>query len=162
MKMKKNKDRNVEIDSLTVQKIERDICSIYHQFAEYNYIMGDLDYSGLYNLPYWEFLTLDETDLNGENFVRDGCLVMIFAMARDYIDGSGDYIVPYISSCKKGLSKVIPFDDKTEKLVNAVRLILETAEWEKRETDEIGELSAWVYKEYVEGYFRKTVSEFRQ
>lgn len=160
--MKENKKLDSEIDLLTIEKIKRDICFLYHQFAEYNYIMGDLDYSGLYNLPYWKFLTLDEVDLSDDFFVRDGCLVIILAMALDYIDGSGNYIVPYISLCRTELLKIVPFDNKTEKLVNTVKLALECAEQQQPETSEIGELSSWVYKEYVEGYFRKMVCEFKQ
>lgn len=143
------------IDWVKIQQIERDICLLYHQLAEYSYIMGDLYYGSVFALPYWEFLDLDNLEQDEKDFIRDGCLVMILAMAWDFIDGSGSYINPYISACQKAISKVIPFDEKTEKLIHTVKLAIDTVDQEEPEPDELGELSSWGYKEYVEGYFRK-------
>ncbi len=36
----------------TVQIVERDICLLYHQLADYSYVMGDLYYGDIYSLPY--------------------------------------------------------------------------------------------------------------
>lgn len=140
-----------------IQKVERDICLLYKQLAEYTYIMGDLYYGDVFNLPYWDYLNLDLPDSEREDFVRDGCLVMILAMAWEFIDGAGNYIQFRFSACHNAVSKIIILDEKMDKLVRTVKLALETVEQEAAESDELIELSSWVHKVYVEGYFRETV-----
>lgn len=148
------------IDWVKIQQVERDICLLYHQLAEYSNLMVDLYYGSVFALPYWEFLDLDDLDLDDKDFIRDGCLVMILAMAWDFIDGPGNYICRHIASCRAALSKVVPFDESTEKLIQTVTLALDTVEQEKLASNELVEQSSWVHKEYVEGYFRKMVNEF--
>src|SRR5712691_1560834 len=82
------------VDWVLKQQVERDICLLYHQLADYSYIMGDLYYGPVFGLPYWEYLDFPDLDGADREFLRDGCLVMILAMAWDQIDGSGVYISP--------------------------------------------------------------------
>ncbi len=42
-----------ETDWYTIQILERDICLLYHQLADYSYIMGDLYYGNVFALSYW-------------------------------------------------------------------------------------------------------------
>jgi hypothetical protein len=148
------------VDWVMIQQVERDICLLYHQLAEYSYIMGDLDYGSVFNLPYWEFLDLDGVPLDQKEFIQNGCLVMILAMAWDLIDGSGNYISPYISTCKAALSKITFVDEISSKLIHAVRLALDIAEQDNSESDELMNLSSWVHKEFVQGYFCKMAADF--
>ncbi len=67
-----------EVDWVAVQEVERDICLLYHQLADYSYIMGDLYYGNVYALPYWEYLCVPGLDESQQEFIREGCLVMIF------------------------------------------------------------------------------------
>lgn len=150
-----------EVEPMLAYKIEKDVCLLYHQLAEYNYIMGDLMYGSVFDLPYWNFLNLNMSD-----FARDGCLVMILAMAWEYIDGAGSYIRPYLSLCQTALSQVPLSDDNITKLVKTVKLSLSLAEQVEQkpeirpETDELIELSSWVHQEYVKGYFYRQVDDF--
>ena len=38
------------------QRVERDVLLLYHQLADYSYIMGDLYYGTVFALPYWDVL----------------------------------------------------------------------------------------------------------
>ncbi|KLU02753.1 hypothetical protein RISK_005049 [Rhodopirellula islandica] len=51
-----------EVDWTEVQRVERDICLLYHQLADYSYIMGDLCYGDVFSLPYWEYLQIEELE----------------------------------------------------------------------------------------------------
>ena len=150
------------VDWVLKQQIERDICLLYHQLADYSFIMGDLYYGSVFALPYWEFLDLPEFDSAEERFIRDGCLVMILAMAWEQIDGAGAYIGPHLSACKTAVERLQPDEEKTQSLVRTVLLALDTAKTGQVETEELTALSQWVHREYVQGYFRRLVQEFDQ
>ncbi len=80
-----------EVDWVQIQVVERDICLLYHQLADYSYIMADLDYGAVFALPYWDYLDVAGVPGSQRDFLRDGCLVMIFAMASVVLDGSSAY-----------------------------------------------------------------------
>ncbi len=61
---------NGETDWQTIQRVERDICLLYHQLAEYSYIMGDLYYGDVYALPYWDYLNLQTLEPDQRAFIR--------------------------------------------------------------------------------------------
>jgi hypothetical protein len=148
-------------DWIFIQQIEKDICLLFHQLSEYSFIMGDLYYGDVYSLPYWEYIALDSLDEYQRNFITEGCLVMILAMCWDEIDGSGSYISSHLSQCKKSVSKLIPYDENSDKLIQTVLFALQLVEDGKNESDELTELSSWVHKEYVRGYFIKTAQDFK-
>jgi hypothetical protein len=81
------------------QQIERDICLLFHQLADYSSIMGDLSYGDVFALPYWEYLDFPDVDPEERNFLRDGCLVMILAMASECVDGTGSFLAAHIPEC---------------------------------------------------------------
>lgn len=149
-----------EVDWVLVQQIERDICLLYHQLAEYSYIMGDLYYGNVYTFPYWEYLDLSRLDESQRSFVRDGCLVMILAMCWDQIDGSGAYIENHLAACAASVSTVNVQDEDTRKLVGTVSLALRLVKEGSAESQELIDLSSWVHETYVKGYFRRTAREF--
>jgi hypothetical protein len=148
------------VDWVLKQRVERDICLLYHQLANYSYIMGDLYYGSVFNLPYWEHLDFPGLDRADRDFLRDGCLVMILAMAWEQIDSSGAYLKPHIPTCREALNRIAGKDDDTRKLIATVKLALETAERGGPEIPELQELSAWVHKRYVREYFRRVSREF--
>lgn len=146
-----------DYDSCTIQQVERDICLVYHQLADYSYIMGDLDFGTVFKLHYWNFLDVPDIELGRQRFLREGCLVMILTMAWDLLDGSGTWFSPYISICKKAVSKLIPEDDRISKLINTVKMALDNAENGIYESKELAESSQWVHREFIMGYFQQMV-----
>jgi hypothetical protein len=89
-------------------KVERDICYLYHELSEYSGIMGDLAFGCLYTLPHWEFLHLNVRQMPEEQrcFIREGCLVMLLAMAWDVLDGSGSYLIKHFSPCQQAVAAI--------------------------------------------------------
>lgn len=142
------------------QFIERDICLLYHQLASYSFIMGDLYFGSVFGLPYWEYLDFPGLEIADRDFVRDGCLVMILAMAWDLIDGSGAYIKPHIPACLEALACLVIENEDTGKLARVVRLALVVAEQGGPETQELRELSGWVHRRFVREYFRRAALDF--
>lgn len=147
-------------DWIQLQKVERDICLLYHQLADYSYIMSDLYYGSVFSEPYWHYLDVQALEPDEQAFLRDGCLVMILAMATELTDGSGAYLLPHMSECRAAVDRVTATDERTNKLLHTVRLALALADDGQQETRELVELSQWVHGEYVQGYFRSHVHEF--
>lgn len=145
-------------DWIEIQKVERDICFLYHQIEPYQSIMGDLNYEELYPRPYWFYLDLD-SEKDRDHFVRDGCLVMILAMAWEAIDGSGGYVFPHIQACRNAIENLTLEDERITKIVETVNLALDYAESSTPEDEQIQDLSSWVYDEVVGNYFRSRTSQ---
>lgn len=149
-------------DWILKQQLERDICLLYHQLSSYSYIMGDLYYGSVFVLPYWNYLEMPGLETPDRDFLRDGCLVMILAMAWDQIDGSGAYIQSHIPACREALARLTCEGEDAEKLVRTVRMALDVADRGGPETPELQELSRWVHKRFVRGYFRHIADEFER
>ena len=174
-------------DWTEVQELERDILLLYHQLIEYDHLMGDLSYDTVYRLPYWEYV--NPTGLTQEQdqqqFIREGCLVMILAMAWDLIDESGTYISRHIADCRSGVAGLTCENADTQKLIGVVVMALDLAEraaealrtmpgvpdqdrldvWHKAVpralVHDLSEQSMWVYRHYVRGYYERIVREFK-
>lgn len=149
-----------DLDGVMQQEIERDICLLYHQLSKYSYIMEDLDYGTVFALPYWQFLQVKDLPTDDQEFLRDGCLVMILAMAWECVDGGGHYLREYLPACRAALDTLDIRDERTAKLARTVRLALDMVEHPSVELEELAELSSWVHREYVRGYFRRVVHNF--
>ena len=173
-------------DWAEVQEIERDILLLYHQLTEYETIMGDLYYGTVYRLPYWEYVNPAGLEGEQQRLVREGCLVMILAMAWDRIDGSGAYIDEHIDACRAGIATVKCDDADMKQLVNTVQNALDLAERARRESqdrlqggaqggekeqrtrcesvipeeDELVRLSRWVHQRYVRGYYQEMARRY--
>ena len=149
------------LDWETLRDVERDICFLYHELAEYPGINGDLYYGGTYALPYWEFLNIRQSDVRDEQrrFIRDGCLMMLLAMAYDVIDGSGSYIKEKYILWRSALAQAEVENERTEKLLRTVTLALDFAEQGLEENEILRELSLWANYEYGQGYFRSMLRE---
>ena len=151
----------VEPDWELIQAVERDICLFYHQLSEYNYIMGDLYWGSVYHLPYWEYLELRAEELSRERFIRDGCLVLIFAMAYETIDGAGDYLTGKLDKCMAAIDRLDAEDEMTKSLIQAVSdaltFVAGAADLNDAERSTrihaLWQSSLWVHREYVREYF---------
>ena len=147
------------------QLIERDICYLYHQLSSYSYIMGDLYFGEVYNLPYWDFINIDclELQISDEdaNFIREGCLVMLLTMAWEQIDGAGSYINDKI---KKIIDCLNIFEPNNEKQIELQKIVLQAVNHAKHPCEElykqVSEKSDWVHKEFVREYYRQIVYDF--
>lgn len=117
-----------EPDHILMQQIERDICLFYHRQADYRAIMGDLDYGSVYALAYWTDLDLEGLPEERRRFIRQGCLMMVLAMAWDRIDGSGGFLNDLrIEDIERALSTCPVDDDADVKLLETVQLAIATA-----------------------------------
>lgn len=160
---------NPKTDWHAVQIVERDICLLYHQLADYSYVMGDLYYGDIFSLPYWDYLSISNLEPERHTFIRNGCLVMLYAMASDVLDGSGAYLTMdrqrYLAA-RAAIDALPTYDDESNRLIAAVRnsfkLIDENrGTWEDASDvqDVIAE-SSWIHECFVRQYFIKRANDF--
>ena len=145
-----------------IQRIEKDICFLYHQLSSYSYIMGDLCFNEYYNLAYWEYINV-EFPLNKDElgFIKEGCLILILTMAWEQIDGAGYYINDKIEKIMNALEIFEPLNEKQSKLHDIVTLAVTYAKNPNTEKyNEINNKSDWVHQEFVRRYFRNIVKDF--
>jgi len=155
-----------------IWQVERDICYLYHELSKYSGINGDLYYGRFYAQPYWDFLDLNVRQMPEQErcFVRDGCLVMLLAMARDVLDGSGRYLMPHLSRCQQVVAGIEVEDEKTKQLIEVVTMALEAVEKGSQGDEQLkdsalwdlGNLCVWVNREYVGGYFVQKAGEMNE
>ena len=154
------------VDWVQIQLVERDICLLYHQLADYSYVMADLYYGSVFALPYWEYLDVAGVPDSQRDFLRDGCLVMIFAMALEVIDGSGAYLTmdrARLSSVKEAVAKLQGLDEQRELLVGHVRRAVEGASNPTPELElEASTASVWIHEKFVRPYFETRAQAFRE
>ncbi len=143
-----------------VQEIERDICYFYYQMSEYSTIMGDLYWGRVYNRPYWEYLNLEFCGHHDPQFLRDGCLVLVIAMAFEWLDDAGEYIKDKLPQCISAVSRLYPEDEKTIRLVEIAKHVLNAAASDEQYSKEMVEMSSWIHKNYVREYFRSIAKSF--
>ena len=95
--------------------IERDICYLYYELSEFPTVDADRAFTLLYRLPYWEYLTGDLPETK-RVFLQQGCLVMIFTMALDLLEGSGSYLKDKLDLCWHGLQGFVAANNDDRKL----------------------------------------------
>jgi hypothetical protein len=149
-----------EPDWDAVWRVERDICYLYHELSYRAGIDGDLSFGSFYSEPYWQFIDVHLPQMPDEEhiFLRDGCLVMTLAMARDVIDGSGSYLIQEFDLYRQAVSQVIPGDRNTARLITTINLALDRIENGTGSIKKIKEMSVWVNQVYVCGYFQSVAS----
>lgn len=146
--------------------VQRDICYLYHELAEYSFIMGDLAFGATYALPYWDYLQIGGFDEATTAFVRDGCLVMLLTMAWECIDQAGSYLLQdnRIRTCQAAVQALPVPDERTRRLTATVQAALDLAASENvrnlERLDHISNESDWVHRAYVREYFRERVRAF--
>lgn len=137
---------------IDIQEIEKDICYLFHQIEPYRSIMGDLNYVELYPRPYWRYLNLDQGQ-DQSRFVRNGCLVMILAMAWEIIDDAGSFLLPNLAECRSQVESIVPENDEAKKMVETVLLALDLAASGESEIEAVWTQSQWMYQTIVGKYF---------
>jgi hypothetical protein len=162
LKFQKKHDQNPNNEWELIRHLERDICFFYHQLSSYSFIIGDLDFAEYYNLPYWNYINRDFRLTENELcFIKNGCLVLILAMALEQIDDAGCYIDDKIDIILDNLKQFEPQDEKQNELHDIVTLALNSIKHQNRELyDLLKNKSIWVHEEFVRGYFRELVNEF--
>jgi hypothetical protein len=158
-----------ETDWVAIQAVERDICLLYHQLADYSYIMGDLYYGDVYGLPYWDYLDVQGLEPEQRDFLRTGCLVLLFAMASEVLDGSGAYLTMdqnrYVAA-SVAVRSLSGFSGDVGRLADAVRQALAMIDagagtWDQSDTAaEMNAASTWIHERFVRRYFEDRAKEF--
>ena len=149
------------------EEVERDVCLLYHQLADYAFLMSDLSWGEVYKLPYWEYVETAGLEAKEAHFIRDGCLVMILTMLWECIDGGGYYIYKRIPECRRHINALTVSDPKTEMLIDIVKQALDLAERfpgpqapPEKLVGELFDQCDWVHREYVRGYFIRMSEKF--
>ena len=145
-----------------LQQVERDICLLYHQLSDYDYLMSDLDFGRVFSRRYWDYLDieLEEIPSDQRSFIQQGCLVMILAMATDLIEDSGNHLESYLAEVSAAVDACIPLDERTGKLRTVVELALTKVVADQGEMDDLLALSSWAHREFVGGYFTERARSF--
>jgi hypothetical protein len=154
---------------IELQCVERDICLLYHQLAHYSWIMGDLYYGDVYALPYWEYLNVPNVEPERQKFIRNGCLVMLYAMASGELDGSGIYLTTdrqvYLAA-RTAVEALPSLEDDTNRLIAAVRGSLRMIGENRRLWDDASDVknvfaeSHWIHERFVRPYFIGRANDF--
>ena len=158
-----------EVDWTEIQRVERDICLLYHQLADYSYIMGDLCFGEVFSLPYWEYLQVEELEPDQRRFMCDGCLVMLYAMALDVLGDSGNYLTmdrDRYNAIKRAVDCLEPNGHDTDRLASALKKLFQEIDRYPSEMegsvylmDEVSDMT-WVHEHFVQRYFTERASRF--
>lgn len=160
---------NTQTDWVAIQAVERDICLLYHQLADYSYIMGDLYYGDVFGLPYWEYLDVQGLAPEERDFVRVGCLVLLFAMASEVLDGSGAYLTSdehRYSAASAAVLSLGGLSGDVARLVDAVRqaftmIDAAASTWDGSDgAMEMNTFSTWIHERFVRAYFEERAEQF--
>lgn len=159
------------VDWAAIQAVERDICLLYHQLADYSYIMGDLYYGDVYGLPYWKYLYVQGVTGEKRDFIRTGCLVLLFAMASEVLDGTGSYLSldqSRYTAASAAVRSLTGLGGDDGKLADAVRQAFAMIDagahtWDRSDASmEISTLSEWIHRRFVRTYFVDRAKQFSE
>ena len=156
-------NKKIKEDWELIQIIEKDICLLYHQLSQYNYIMEDLYYKSVYQLPYWDILNLDLPQDHAD-FIYEGCLVFIFAMTMELINGSGSYLYKYLDETIESVKHFSKNNKKTKKLKSIVLealLYVKNQQENTKKEEELFKSSMWIHENYVKEYFYSIYNSFK-
>ncbi|WP_437631342.1 hypothetical protein [Sorangium sp. So ce854] len=160
---------DTQVDWVAIQAVERDICLLYHQLADYSHIMGDLYYGDVFGLPYWEYLDVQGLTPEQRDFIRVGCLVLLFAMASDVLDGSGAYLTmdpSRYAAASAAVRSLTGLSDDVDRLAGAVRHAFAMIDagagtWDQPAAAmDVNDLSTWIHERFVRRYFEDRAREF--
>lgn len=133
----------------------RDVCFLYHELSEYQYIMWDLDYQNEYSRPYWELLNRIDTGDTNDRFIRAGILVLFMAMLRDEFEGSGVSISRNLDEVQAALERFIPEDNDILRLADAVSHGVKLLRASSQPDDQFAFNETWAYNAFVRKYFEE-------
>lgn len=148
--------------SANIIMVERDICHLYHLLSGYD---GDpamfpfevLDFEHTFTMPYWECLNidLDEVGLDRRDFIREGCLVMIYEMAYSSMEHAHSHLRDKLPACREAIGEMDFGLDRVRALAGITLNALDSAESSKSISGEMLEECAVLFYDYVIPYFRK-------
>lgn len=133
--------------------------------------MGDLYYGDVFGLPYWDFLQLEGLEPERQAFIRQGCLVFLFAMASELLDGSGSYLKlegDRYAAAKAAVARLPQCGDDTDRLVDAVSKSFALIDAggdsfdQSDEAQEIAVATTWIHERFVREYFQSRSREFSE
>lgn len=146
---------------------ERDVCLLYRRLAEASPFLGrpapyleQLDFSGLFVLPYWECLDLAGIDPRRRAFLREGCLVMILQMAFDAME-TGSPCRDRLPLCREAVAGLEAGGERTRTLAEIVLCAIDAAVAGSGVGEALQEDSAWVVERHVHAYFRRRERRLR-
>ena len=148
-------------DRQLYKRLARDVCYLYHEFAEFGYIMGDLDFSNDYSLPYWDLINRVGTDFGEDRFIRSGILMLFLAMIHDQLDGSGYSLEVHGAEISRSLQQFVPEDDDMLRLSDAVIHGMEIFKAQASSDDRFESDSVWAYSTFVKQYFQDRANRSR-
>lgn len=131
--------------------------------------MGDLYYGDVYSLPYWEYLVVSTLEPDQQQFIRNGCLVMLYAMASAVLDGSDSYLTinrKRYSDAEAAVRALPSFNPDTDRLVSAISGAFKLIDENRFDTEESPEVqdivsvSTWIHKRFVRQYFIDRANDF--
>ncbi len=140
-----------------VELLQRDIVSSFHEYVDYAGVMGEMDWGLVYSLPYWEYLDLEGMYEDERVFIRDGCLLLILAMAFNAFDhhggSKGNRISRHAEDCIDAVNHVRSDDADTQALTDAVLYAINRVKsgqgWDKY----MMHAAVWAFRRYVATYF---------
>lgn len=157
-----------------IQIIKKDICFLYHELTIERLnnknampLDGDMAFETLYTNDYWGMIKtifdIEQEDTNNHvddeyfdlTFLGEGCLIIIFLMAMENINGYGSYIADRFEQSKNAIilakkTSISPI------LVDDVSFTLKLIGNEVSAGDEsrLKEITFNIYNNYVKKYFQ--------
>jgi hypothetical protein len=132
--------------------------------------MDDLYYGDVFGLDYWRFLDVREVEPERGEFIRAGCLVMLYAMASEVCGGSGSYLVldkKRYAEAKAAVRALPSFNPDMDRLVAAVSGAFKLIDEERSDVDPSPEVQAvfaestWIHERFVRQYFISRADDFK-
>ena len=158
-------DGTPEIDWVTIQEIEKDICLLYHQLSDYAFIMDDLYFGTVFVLPYWNFLDIKELDDRERKFIREGSLVIIYAMICAEAGGSSLYLSSkkeMYKQCKDKIESCVPENADQKLILKSIKYCFELIDKNKIGDTSIFSNSTEIHKRFVRRYFNTISNNFKK
>ena len=131
--------------------------------------MDDLYYGNVFALDYWQFLQMPGVAPDRQEFICNGCLVMLYAMASEVLGGSGTYLTmdrKRYSAAKSAVAALPSLNSDTDKLVAAVSTafaLIDEQRFANEDTPEMQEVvaaSSWIHERFVRQYFISRAADF--
>jgi hypothetical protein len=154
MPLRLDNSQREDDDPAVYKRLVRDVCYLFHELADYQQIMGDLDYPNDYALSYWALINRVATGNPDDRLIRSGILILFMAMLWDEFDGSGYWISKHTDAVSAALTKFVPEDEDMLRLSESVLHGLELLRCDSKPDKRFEEDSVWAYNSFVRQYFK--------
>lgn len=154
MPLRLDNSQREDDDPLVYKRLVRDVCYLFHELADYQHIMGDLDYANDYALSYWALINRVDTGNPDDRLIRSGILILFMAMLWDEFDVSGCWISRHADAVSAELAQFVPEDEDMLRLSESVLHGLELLRCDSKPDKRFEEDSVWAYSSFVRQYFK--------